>query len=52
MQLLANAVPEQTAFDPNGTVLWLVHFQAKENSTEDEAGKKTFKNIFQYLTNS
>ena len=51
MQLLANAALEQTAFDPNEMVLWLVHFQAKENSKEDEAGKERFKNIFKYLTN-
>lgn len=45
MQLLANAALEQTAFDPNEMVLWLVHFQAKENSKEDEASKERFKNI-------
>jgi len=50
MQLLANAALEQTAFDPNEMVLWLVHFQATENSKEDEAGKERFKSIFTYLT--
>lgn len=46
MQLLANAALEQTVFDPNEMVLWLVHFQAKENSKEDEAGKERFKKVF------
>lgn len=50
MQLQANAALEQTVFDPNEMVLWLVHFQAKENSKEDEAVKERFRSIFKYLT--
>lgn len=41
----ASVTPGQTTFDPNEKVLWLVHFQAEENSKADEADKAKFGKV-------